>query len=407
MASLDPAFRYRWGIVGLWLLANQSGFMVIYTVGIVLPAISLDLGLSPGQQGVVGSISQWGSIGLAIPIGWWVSRFGPKAITTVTLTLISLFLLVQGLAPVFTILLIGRFMFGLVLTAQQPVRALLFQQWFKPNEIVLVNGAGNVLFGLIVGGGLLGAPFLLAVFSGSWRSVFYTFAGYYAVMTVLWIIFGRERKTADYRRREVTREVGVIRGALSYKNLWIGGLGFLGAEFSFGAFVSFYPTLMLDTYGLSLRWSGAILAMGVLVGGVAGLVLSYMAAARNKEKTVLQVLGILMVGTYLGMIMTGSLASLLFISFFNGVSWGFFPILLTVPFHLPGIRPRETAVAISFTMMMIGTGAALGPLVVGFLQEATGDLKDALFLVSFASLSLVIAGITLRPHSTTAPLISI
>ena len=38
---------------------------------------------------------------------------------------------------------------------------------------------------------------------------------------------------------------------------------------------------------------------------------------------------------------------LLVLSFINGIAWGFWPILFTVPFHLPGIRPRELSVAVA------------------------------------------------------------
>ena len=40
---------------------------------------------------------------------------------------------------------------------------------------------------------------------------------------------------------------------------------------AWSAFLSFYPTMMFDTYEISLRWTGAILAVGVFVGGATGL----------------------------------------------------------------------------------------------------------------------------------------
>ena len=46
-------------------------------------------------------------------------------------------------------------------------------------------------------------------------------------------------------------------------------------------------------------------------------------------------------------------------------------------------------------MMLISTGQALGPLFIGFLEEATGNLFMAMFIASFTPLSLVIAGTTL------------
>ena len=121
--------------------------------------------------------------------------------------------------------------------------------------------------------------------------------------------------------------------------------------------------------------------------------------ATNEGKRILQILGVLMAGTYVGMALTGSIPILVGLSLVNGIAWGFWPILYTVPFHLPGIRPRQVAVALAFTMMMTSGGFALGPLVAGFLQESLGDLRLALFIVSFAGLSLTAAGVILRHTS--------
>ena len=153
---------------------------------------------------------------------------------------------------------------------------------------------------------------------------------------------------------------------------------------------------MLNTYQLSLQWSGAILALGVFVGGAAGLGLGYVVMNRGHGKLILQILGVLMPVTYLGMIMTGSIPILIALTLLNGVAWGFWPILFTVPFHLTGIRPRQVAVAVAFTVMMSSVGTALGPLTAGLLQQALGDLRETLFIVSFTGLSLTAAGIFLR-----------
>jgi len=73
--------------MGVWLTASVSGFMIMSTLGILLPAISEDMDLSPTQQGMLGSAAFWGNLTLAIPLSWWTSRYGPKILTTVTLLL--------------------------------------------------------------------------------------------------------------------------------------------------------------------------------------------------------------------------------------------------------------------------------------------------------------------------------
>lgn len=385
--------------MGHWMLSGVSGFMVLSTLGILLPAISADLQLSPFQQGLLGSSAFWGNIALAIPLSWWTSRYGPKALTSVTLVLGTAALFLQGWSPAFAVLVASRLAFGITVMARQPARVSLTQQWFAPREVVFVNSVSNLLFGLVVGGGLAASPFILAAFGNDWRATLNVFAGLFVVLTVSWMILGRERRTPDHTRRQEPREfreTGLVRGALGYRDLWVQGFGFVGATLCWSAFLAFYPTLMLNTHQISLQWSGAILALGVFVGGVAGLGLGYVVMNKGHGKLILQVLGILMPVTYLGMIMTGSIPILIGLTILNGVAWGFWPILFTVPFHLPGIRPRQVAVAVAFTMMMSSVGTALGPLTAGLLQQALGDLQQTLFIISFTGLSLTAAGLFLR-----------
>jgi MFS family permease len=396
MKEPDKPSNYRWVVMGLWLFANVSGFMVMTTIGILLPAIDSDLGLSPAQQGLLSSAAFWGNVTLAIPLSWWVSRYSAERLTAITLSLETLFLFIQGWALVFSALLVGRLAFGIAVVAGHPARAILTQQWFPPREIVMVNSVSNALFGLVVGGGQVVTPFILASSADNWRATLYIFGTLFAVLTILWIVLGRERTTTPHQRREASQEVSILKGALTYRDLWITGLGFLGASLALSAFLSFFPTLMLETYNVPLQWSGALLALSILIGGIAGLGFGYLSMNTGKGKVIIQTLGLLMVVTYVGMTLTSSIPALFALSFLNGIAWGFWPILFTVSFHLPGIRPREVAIAVSFTMMMSSGGTALGPLITGSLQESLGDLRVSLMIVSFAALSLIAAGTLLR-----------
>jgi ACS family glucarate transporter-like MFS transporter len=386
---------YRWALVCLYLFSSVSAQMVINTLGILLPAISESLALKPSEQGLLGSAPFWSTIVLAIPIGWAGSRLSPKWLTAITLVGCSMCLFLQSWAPVFAALLLGRLLFGIFTIAQQPARAILTRQWFPLREVVLVNGLSNVFFGLVVGGGLALSPVILILLGDDWRGTMRIFGFYYVALTVLWLIFGRDRVTEEFSSGESQPLLPLLRTALNHRDLWLCGGGFAGATMAFSAFVAFYPTLMLQEYDVSLRVSGLALALDVVLGGIGGLAIGYYAATWRKEGQFLQALGIIMVVSFLGMILSGSVVMIYTMAIINGVAWTFFPILITVPFNLRGIQPRQLAVAFSFTMMLISTGQALGPLFIGFLEEATGDLKLAMFIASFSPLSLVIAGTTL------------
>ncbi len=394
---------YRWALICLYLMSSVSAQMVINTLGILLPSITAGLGLSPSQQGILGSAPFWSTIVLAIPIAWAGSRLSPKWLTAFTLAGCALCLFIQSWAPVFAFLLLGRLLFGIFTIAQQPARALLTRQWFPLREVVLVNGLSNVFFGLVVGGGLALSPVILILLGDDWRGTLRIFAFYYVALAAIWLVMGRDRVSEEFSSGESQPLLPLLRSALIHRDLWICGGGFSGATMAFSAFVSFYPTLMLQEYGVSLRTSGIALALDVILGGIGGLAIGYYAAAWRKEGRFLQVLGILMAGSFLGMVLFRSVPVIFLMAIINGVAWTFFPILITVPFNLRGIQPRQLAVAFSFVMMLISTGQAMGPLFIGFLEEATGNLKLAMFIASFTPLSLVAAGATLGFGTQHAP----
>jgi MFS family permease len=394
--SSEPLLAYRWVVMGIWLTASVSGFMIMSTIGILLPAISAEFGLSPFQQGMLGSAAYWGNLVLAIPLGWWTSRFAPKILTTATMVLGTLFLLAQALSPGFAVLILGRMAFGISVIARQPARAFLTQQWFPARQVVLVNSISNAMFGLVVGGGVAASPFILMALGDSWRSTLFTFVGLFAVMTILWMIFGRERVTSEYRQRLASQDASILKGTLRYRDLWIGGLGFVGATTAWSGFLSFYPTLMLETHQMPLFWSGGILALGIFMGGICGLGFGWIVMVFDRGRTILLTTGATMAATFMAMTLTGSIPILLVLTFVNGIAWGFWPVLYSVPFHLPGIRPREVAVGLAFIQMSSSAGITLGPLATGLLQQATDDLGLSLAIVSFASLTLCMAGLVMK-----------
>ena len=125
------------------------------------------------------SAAFWGNLFLAVPMSWWVSRYGPKNLTIVTLIIGTICLFLQAWAPVFLVLLVARLGFGVTIIAREPARALLIQQWFSEGEFVLANSVGSGLYGLIVGLGFAATPFILSAVGGDWRTTATIFGVYF------------------------------------------------------------------------------------------------------------------------------------------------------------------------------------------------------------------------------------
>ncbi len=111
--------------------------------------------------------------------------------------------------------------------------------------------------------------------------------------------------------------------------------------------------------------------------------------------------------TSIAMLYTGSFGILVLISIIHGLSFTFFPVVMTIPFELEGIRPREIAVAMGFLRTAMMLGAVLGPVITGALHEGTGDLRVALTIVGVAALSLTLSALALSSRWDQRPLESV
>lgn len=397
--TTQEKYPFRYVVLSAYGLTNTVAWLVMMSLGILLPAISEDMNLSPTKQGWLGSSTLLANLLLALPTSLIFSRFNAKTLTTLTSLAGVGFTLMQGWAPVFLVLILGRVMFGLSMIAREPARALLTAQWVPRKEIGLVNSLINTAVWLSDSMALVLTPFVLLWLDDSWRGTFTAFAIAYFVVTILWMGIGRERKTSEYRRweeSEIKRDT--LRHVLSYRDLWLIGFGYIGIEVGFFALITFWPTLMLEEYGVPLTTSGALQSIYPLVAAVAGILVSIYLVKRDVRRPLLILCGIILPTTSVGMLLTGDVLLLAVLWILHGIGWAFIPILFTIPFELPGIKPREIAAAMGFIQSSMWTGGAIGPILAGILQDVTGDLRLALVVASLCSFSLVITGFSLSPH---------
>ena len=405
MASTQTkAEPYRWVVITSWMLANATAWAITLVIGLLLPSISSEFQLSYTQQGLLSSIPVWTYTVLSIPLSVWLIRYRPTTLTTVTLALATLFVFLQASVTTFAILLACRLAFGLTLAAREPARVRLMQQWFPPREFLLVSGITAGILCFVYSAILVATPLFLNTFNNDWRATLYLFSGLFALLTILWAILGRQRVTQEDQSRNTRMEAGLLKGVLRHKELWMAGLGLLGANLAHASFLAFYPTYMLDRYHVSLTVSGTVLALTFLVGGITCFGISRIAIDWKKRANVLYLCGLAMPCSFVVLVLTDSFPLLFGTAVVNGLSWTFFPILLTVTFHLRDIRIREVPVGHAFLFTNISLGLATGPVLTGFLQDTFNDLAAVLIVISLLSISVAIAGLFVGrlPHVQTS-----
>ncbi|MEE9247821.1 MAG: MFS transporter [Dehalococcoidia bacterium] len=385
---------YRWVIISVWMTGHVFGFIVLESLGLLLPSINKELHLSPIEVGLLGSAPRIGTMALAIPAGWLLSRYSPKKLTSVTFAIGTLLIVFQGWAPFFLLLLLSRFLFGITLVAREPARALLMRQWVRPREVVIVNSFANLLWGVTAIGFAL-TPVILKLLDDNWRHTLYVFALTSLGLALLWQVVGKERITPEYLAEMRSQEVNPITSILRYRELWIMGMGLMGIGITWASFATFWPTYMLENFDVSVSTSANLMAISGGISAVAGVGVGVLVSRVGKKRLILWLTGILLAGTQMGMLWTGSYMALVLIFLANGLAWTFFPITMTIPFELPRIKPRELAVAVTFMETAIWVGSFIGPLLTGALQQTTGDLRTALMVAFTSALSMSLAAMML------------
>lgn len=145
------------------------------TISMTLPFMEKDLGITTGQQGLVGSAFFLGYALCQIPGGMLADRFGPRRVILVALAWWSLFTALTGAVGDLNSMLVVRFLFGIGEGIFPAAVWKVIGQWFTKknrataNALILSSIAlGPALSPLIMG-------WLLQLYS--WRVSFYILGG--------------------------------------------------------------------------------------------------------------------------------------------------------------------------------------------------------------------------------------
>ena len=384
-------------------LSNILNSLIMLSLGIMLPNISDDLGLSSSQQGFLGSSMFIGTMLMSMPAGLWLSKPNASKVLLGALAFGTAFVIVQAWAPNYTVLLLARLAFGVAIVARQPARAVLTAQWFPKREIVLVNGLVNTTYGASAVIALLLTPFLQVWLNDSWRWTLTIYGIIFMVVTLVWAIIGKERRTEepinvpglrDGKEAEEASPWGVLRD----QDVWMVSMGMIGMLVMEFPLLTLWPTLMLRERGIEETVSGGMLLAAAISEGIGNVILSTMfmrRGSRGMRRVAVVGLVVLLVGTAVGMNMSTSIPLLWVYAVFHGVGFSFIGLIWTVPFEIPNITHRQIAVASGFIEGVGRLGGVLGPAFVGIAWDATGDRVWPMVISSFFGLTMAAAGLLL------------
>ena len=386
----------RWRhIVPVVFLLYTISYLDRVNIGMALPSLSKDLGLTPTQSGFVGGVFFWGYIIGCFSAGWLVPRFGAKRIVLYALVTWGLFAIGTGLSYDFHALVIMRFLLGL---AEGPVWtsvAALLSQWFLVSE----RGRAFAFWNLSLPvGALLSGPLSGLLLSYTSWHVMLVLEGLPAWIwaVVWWRSIPNGLDQADWLPSEERQHLqkglaaeqakfGVALRSTDWRGMWRHPVVWLvlGAEaallvvmYGFGLWL---PSVIKTASAMKIGSVGLLSALPYLAS-VIGLVLISESSDRFRERRLHAAVPLITVGILL---FAGShiSQSLIVIQMVLFTLAGFF-MFVTLPLisaMLVDMLPRaHVAPAIAFTGGVSNLfGGFVGPLMVGWLKSATGSFSLA------------------------------
>lgn len=379
---------YRWVIIAGMVLTVWAMTLPVLSFGLLLPEIREEFNLSLSQSGWLGSSVQVGNLLVTLPAGFLLTRFRPLKVVIASLITGAVLTLLHGLATGFVFFLLARIAFGISFSIRQPARAMLIQQWFPLREVPLAQGIIIGLIGIAEFAALYGTPLILEA-TGNWRAAYYIFTVFAAFTALYWIVLGRER---DLPPPESRGPIPPPRAILGHPILWIAGLGAFCATFNWISLATFWPTFMLEDNGVARTTSGFLFGLGSLVTIPVAVGIGWLGPRIRARRALFMVSGLVMTLSCVGLLYATDIWVLVLLMIGFGVSWGYIPLILALPFEIPRISQREIALASALLTMLFLAGGIAGPVIVGTISDVTGSMRTALLVAVLSSIGIIVSG---------------
>ena len=384
-------------IASLWC-ANIFVVLTGFTLGILLPDIRAEFELSPVESGLLGSAFFLGFASFALPSSLWLSRYRPRLVNLVLTGASSLLLFLQGWAPLFWVLLVGRFLFVTLSVGRATPEVMLIYQWFEPHRVARVLSFNVSVLGIGQTISLAIGPTLLSVL-GSWHNVYYLFGCGMLAATLVWYLFGKEHPDSFIESQGSSSLVAPLAVLREHRSIWLLALCQVGASITFASFMTFWPSFMIEIRDMPIGKSGPLFSLYPVGGFIGTSVAGLLSERIRKRKPIIWTSGLVLPFFYMVLVVTDNEVALAFALFFAGFfAFMVIPIVMVIPFDM-GLKPRETAVALGLSRTFTPLAATLGPVLVGVIHQYSGSFLVALSVVVPMPFFMALIGILLPETS--------
>ena len=388
---------YRFVIAGLVLLAHLAVGLNLFAASPLLPLIIEDYSINRATAALLVTLALLVAAGFGLPGGVIIARLGIRRAFTAGWLLLGLPAL-SAFAPNFGTLLALRLGYGIGLALLLTATGPLLMRWFRPKEILIMNGLNSAALSL--GIALSVSTAVPLADAAGWSGALSMFGVMGVIGAVAWFLWGGPAGEASPTAPVLN--LGELRAILSSRAVLLLVAADAGVLIQYAALTSWLPSFYTESRGISLAQAGLVTGLLPFVGVFAVLLGGFLPLRFGSGRKFMLVSGVLACVGGPGAFLFGNLGGIYVSIILLGVgSWLYVPTLLSLPMQLPGMTPERVAMVWGAFVTLSGFGMFLSPLLVGGLRDLTGSFLPGFTVCAVAAWSLLAAGI-LMPRAATA-----
>jgi len=366
-----------------FLMISANLRVALTSIGPLVETIRADLGLTAGEAGFIGTLPLLTFAAVSPQVPRFARRFGTDQMLWIALATLAAGIVLRSL-PVTGLLWVGTVLLGAAIAIGNVLMPSVIKREF-PQQVSAVTGVYTAVIGIVASIAAGVAVPLAGVLPGGWRTSLGCWAGLVIVALAVWTPHLNRQRTAP-APAATEKAATPWRSLLAWECAGFMALSACG----FYTVQSWYGSI-LQSYGTSPTTAGWLLFAYQMVGVVMSIVMPFVLARLRDQRAVAAVSAVLCMIGYLGLLFTPGLAVLWVLV--TGIGAGGVFFLALAFFSLRAADPRSSA-ALSGMGQSVGyLVAALGPVLFGYLHDATGGWRVPLAVLAGVAAAHALIGL--------------
>lgn len=384
--------RYRFVIAVLILWAHISIGLNFFAVTPLLPLAIDDYGITRASASLLVALPTLVKACIGLPGSLIIHRFGLNRVFTVSWFMLGILALSPWIQD-FRLMLLLRFVYGIGTGLMMTATASLIMQWFRPNEVPIINTLLLIVISLGIAISIpLAAPLAENV---SWEGVLGIFGGIGLCGAIAWKFYGRARSTHIQEASSIftLREVWEV---FRDRTIFLLVVGDALVFVNYAAVTSWLPSFLHEFRGMDLDQAGYVTGLLPAVGIFAVLLGGFLAVRVKNRRPLFLAPGVMVaIGGFGAFLLRDPLAINLSILALGFGTWVYQPALLTLPMQLSWMTPRKITVVWGASLTIAGFGMFISPVVLGASRDFFGSFVPGFTVWAIFGCALIFTGVFL------------